>query len=276
MVGAWVGNNDNSAMKTVATGVSGATPIWQRIIKAALEKEEYAAPDWVVPPGVQQIKVDSISGYPEHDGYPSKTEYVIKGTEPTIPDPIHTKLKLCKNENKLANDARVASGDFDEKEFVVAKENDPVSKDGKNRWQDSINAWIAGQADERFKFPTESCGDSNEIFVRVKFPENEKKYDGEDIEVQIESDSGEGIEKVELWVDGGLRETINNKNYKGTIKLTAGQHELYAKARTKSGKEKESDRVRIGTGGQDWKAPDPTPTPEPTPSPTATPDVPLP
>lgn len=268
IVGAWVGNNDNSPMKTVASGVSGATPIWRRIILAALEKEEYGSPAWEVPTGVEKIEVDAISGYPKHDEFPAKWEYMIKSTIPSTPDPIHTKLKLCKGENKLANDARIAAGDYDEKEFIVTKENDPVSKDGKNRWQDAITAWVNGQTDERYKVPTESCGDQNEVFISLKKPENEKKYDSEDIEVEIDSDSGDGIEKIELWVDGNLRETINNRTYKGTIKLSAGQHELYAKAKTKSGKEKESSRVKIGTGGQDWKAPDPTPVPAtPTPTP---------
>lgn len=271
IVGAWVGNNDNSPMKTVASGVSGATPIWRRIILAALEKDEYESPAWEVPKGIERIEVDAISGYPKHDEFPAKYEYVIKSTIPTTPDPIHTKLKLCRGENKLANDARIAAGDFEEKEFIVTTEHDPVSQDGKNRWQDGINAWISSQTDERYKVPTEYCGEQSEVFVRLKQPENEKKYDGEEIEVQIESDSGDGIAKVELWVNGSLRETINNHGYTGKIKLPAGQHELYAKAYTKGGKEKESDRVRIGTGGQDWKKPEPTSPPTPAPTPTATP-----
>lgn len=36
MVGVWVGNNDNSEMKQVASGISGATPIWRRIVIEAL------------------------------------------------------------------------------------------------------------------------------------------------------------------------------------------------------------------------------------------------
>lgn len=36
----WVGNNNNEPMSTVASGVTGASPIWNRIIKRALDKIE--------------------------------------------------------------------------------------------------------------------------------------------------------------------------------------------------------------------------------------------
>lgn len=50
LVAVWVGNNDNSPMSWVASGISGATPIWNRIIKEMLP---LSAPDvtWKVPDG---------------------------------------------------------------------------------------------------------------------------------------------------------------------------------------------------------------------------------
>ena len=268
LVGAWVGNSDNSAMKRVASGVSGATPIWRNIFLAAIESKKYGTPDWKVPPGVEQVEVDVLSGYPAHDDFPKRSEYVIKGTLPNVADPIHTKLKLCRGENKLATDAKIASGDYEEKEFIVMKEDDPVSKDGVNRWQDAINIWMQGQEDGRFKPPTEYCGGGqSDIYIELKQPGNEKKYDNEDIEVEVKADSGDGIEKLEIWVNGAVKETINSNQYKGKIKLSKGQYEIWARAKSKSGKENESNHVKIGTGGEDWKKPDPTPTPTPTPTP---------
>ena len=89
--------------------------------------------------------------------------------------------------------------------------------------------------------------------------------------MKVESDSGEGIEKLELIVNGSVRETINNRNYSGTIKLSKGRYEIWVKAYTRAGQTKEGGKVKIGTGGEDWKAPDPTPTPTPTPTPSPTP-----
>jgi penicillin-binding protein 1C len=268
MVGVWVGNNDNTSMTRVASGITGASPIWRRIINYALEKG-YKAPEWVVPPNVEQVDVDELSGYPKHDEFPSRKEWVIKGTLPITPDPIHTKLKLCRGENKLATDAKISVGDFDEREFIVLREDDPVSQDGVNRWQEGINAWINGQTDTRYKPPTEYCGEQSDVTIRLVKPENEKVYSETNIEVEVEAGSGDGIEKIEIWVDGGLRETINDRKYKGFISMSAGQHEIFAKAKSRSGKEVQSGTVRIGTGGQDWKKSDPSPTPSP--SPTASP-----
>ncbi|MBU0576602.1 transglycosylase domain-containing protein [Patescibacteria group bacterium] len=274
MVGTWVGNNDNSPMKQVASGVTGASPIWRRIILAALE-EGYGAPEWVAPEGVEQVQVDSLSGYPSHNSFPEKTEYVLRGTLPSLPDPIHTKLKLCRGEDKLANDARIAAGDYDEREYIVIQVDDPVSQDGKNRWQEAINAWIEAQNDSRYKPPTESCGEASDVFVEMKKPENEKKYETEDIEVVVRAESGEGIEKIEIIVNGEVRETVNDREYKGKLNLFKGRYEVWAKAYSRGDKSKETNKVKIGTGGENWKepAPSPSPTKEATQSSDATPSA---
>jgi membrane carboxypeptidase/penicillin-binding protein PbpC len=266
----WVGNNDNTPMKNVASGISGASPIWRRIMDD-LVKRGYKADPWEVPEGVEKVKVDAVSGYPEHDEFPAREEYVIKGTLPALPDPIHQKLRVCRGENKLATDARIVSGDFDTKEFIVLREEDPYSQDGSNRWQEGIGAWIASQPDEKYRPPTEYCGSSSDVSVRLGRPENEKTYDNEDIDIEVDADSGDGIEKIEVWIDGSLRETVNSKSYRGKVHMSAGQHEIFAKAKSRGGKEVTSGTVKIGTGGQSWKKPEPTPTPTPTPSPTATP-----
>ena len=39
LVAAWVGNNDSTPMSWVASGVSGATPIWNRIMTKILENK---------------------------------------------------------------------------------------------------------------------------------------------------------------------------------------------------------------------------------------------
>lgn len=269
IVVSWVGNNDNSSMKGVASGITGASPIWRNTIYAALDLG-YDAPDWEIPEGVEEVEVDALSGYPKHDDFPTKKEYVIKGTLPPSPDPIHRKVKLCRGESKLANEARISSGDYDEREFIFLFAEDPISEDGENRWQIGINAWIESQDDSRYKVPTEYCGDEDDISVRLIRPENEKKYDSEDIEIEVRAGSGVGVDKIEIWVDGNLRETVNSFEYKGKIHISAGQHEVYAKAKSREGKWVESNKAKIGTGGQDWKKPEPTVTPQPTNTPTPT------
>jgi membrane carboxypeptidase/penicillin-binding protein PbpC len=271
IVGAWVGNNDNSSMKTVASGVSGATPIWRNIMLKALDLANYSAPAWRIPDGVEQVAVDRLSGYPEHSGFESRSEYVIKGTLPSLPDPIHSLLKLCRGENKLAPNARVSAGDYDEKEFIVLKEDDPFSVDGINRWQQGIDAWISSQGDEKFHPPTEYCGDEGEIYLEILEPKGQTNFQEENITIKIEAESPTGIEKLEIFVNGSLRETIKNRKHEGKLNLPAGKYVIYVKAFTKDGKEKRTGDLRIGTGGVPWDAPDPTPSPTPTPSPSILP-----
>lgn len=53
LVAVWVGNNDNSPMSGVASGVTGATPIWQEIMKTVLEN----LPPQTISPVENMIKV---------------------------------------------------------------------------------------------------------------------------------------------------------------------------------------------------------------------------
>lgn len=64
----WVGNNDNSPMSWIASGVTGATPIWHETMKILLEGKENE--DFSPPPGLTKILCRG------------RWEYFIKGTEP--------------------------------------------------------------------------------------------------------------------------------------------------------------------------------------------------
>lgn len=270
IVGAWVGNNDNSSMSRVASGVTGASPIWRNTILAALEAG-YQAPAFEKPDDVEEVEVDAISGYPAHDEFPQKTEYVIRGTLPSLPDPIHQLVRVCKGEkDKLATDARIARGDYEKREVIDLRRDDPLSEDGKNRWMEGIQRWIDSQDDTRYDVPTEYCGDEDEVSVRLERPKDKRSYDEEEIQVRIRAGSNYGIKRIELWVNGSLREEIESDYYDGKIMLKAGQHELQAKAVSMDDETAQSSKVRIGTGGEPWEKPEPTPTPEPTAAPTPT------
>jgi membrane peptidoglycan carboxypeptidase len=276
LIASWVGNNDNSSMSYVASGVTGASPIWRRIILGSLDMG-YSAPDWQIPSNVEQIEVDAISGYPSHDNFPSKFDYAIKGTVPPSPDPIHRLVEVCKGENdKLATEAKIAAGDYDKREFIFAFEEDPFSEDGVNRWQIGIDAWVEAQDDSRYRIPTEYCGDLDDVSVSLRKPKDKQNFNDQEIDIEIRAGSYDGIEKLELYVNDKLLETIVDKSeYKGKINLSPGKYELYAKAYAKNGKERTSSKARIGVGGIEWDYVEPTPTPEPTntPAPTAIPTV---
>lgn len=70
MVATWVGNNDSSPMSWVASGVTGATPIWNKIIIDILKNTNNE--DWIKP---EKIELKKMCG---------NEEFVIKGTESEV------------------------------------------------------------------------------------------------------------------------------------------------------------------------------------------------
>lgn len=275
IVGTWVGNNDNSSMLRVASGVTGASPIWRKTIFAALDAG-YQTPEFAVPDEIEQVEVDALSGYPSHSDFPTRMEYVIRGTLPSLPDPMHYKAKVCKGENKLATQAMISGGDYEEREVIHLSVEDPLSEDGVNRWQEGINQWLEGQDDSRYRVPTEYCGDQGDVSVKLEKPKDKEEFKDKEVEIKVRAGSDRGIEKITIWVNGEKRETIENSRYEGKIRLGSGQFEIYAIAYSRDGKEAKSGVARIGAGGEPWKKVEPTPTdkpsPTPTPKPTLTPE----
>jgi 1A family penicillin-binding protein len=262
IVGVWVGNNDNSEMLQVASGVTGASPIWRRIILDVLSGK----PDikFTIPSGIVTASVDSVSGYRAHDGYPSRTEYFIKGTEPGD-DPVHTKLKVCKSDGKLAAPSDIASGNFEEKEFFVFREDDPTAGPGEpNRWQEGIAAWLSGQTDSRYHPPADYCGSSNPVSVEFESPGDHTSNLPNAFKIKIRADSTADIVQVELEIDGSKVRTFTGPPFEYDANLSSGVHTLKAKA--KDANAKESDRtVTVGVNVAWDFTPSPTFTPTPTP-----------
>ncbi len=105
VVGAWVGNNDNSPMGNLVSGVTGAAPIWNIIMTNLIKDEK---PAWPHQPNdvVGKIVCATSGLLPPPDGTPdscpTKYEYFIKGTEPKKIDSGRQKVFIDKATNDLA------------------------------------------------------------------------------------------------------------------------------------------------------------------------------
>lgn len=258
MVGVWVGNNDNSSMLSVASGVSGASPIWHNIIVQALKGK--SAVVFTPPSGVSQVSVDTISGYGAHDNFPTRTEYFVKGTEPASPDPIHVFLKVCKSDGKLATPSDIASGNYDTKEYYQFKEEDPTAGvGGTNRWQEGILNWINTQADSKYHPPTEYCGTSNPLNVDFIDPHDHDTLSSGEKVIVFTANSNSAITQVDLKLNGSKICTFNNgaNNYSCKVNFPSnGVYTIEAIA-TDAGNHQSSRTITVGVG-QSWDA---TPTP---------------
>ncbi len=89
LVVTWVGNNDNSPMSRIASGVTGASPIWNKIISSLLNGKPSI--DWKVPDGV--IRVNCLG----------KSEWFLKEdkTQSSYCQPIAPDIKDNKEEEKV-------------------------------------------------------------------------------------------------------------------------------------------------------------------------------
>ena len=258
VVGVWVGNNDNSQMLNVASGVTGASPIWRRVLLETLAGKPNVSFD--IPSGIVSANVDNVSGFRTHDGFSSRMEYFIKGTEPGE-DMVHLMLKVCKTDGKLANPSDIAGGNYDQKEYYIFKEEDPTAaKGGPNKWQEGILNWLGGQGDSKYHPPEGYCGTANPVNVEFVTPKDQTQISST-FTMEVRAESSSDIVKVDFYKDNESSPfvTFSNLPYKSeNINLNDGVHTLRAVAKDSSGKESERT-ITIGVNGP-WN-----PTPSPTP-----------
>ncbi len=134
-VGVWVGNNNNEPMNQyVASGISGATPIWHDFMTTYLadvgDAEKFEAPN-----NVHKLLIDELTGMLPMDGFKSREEWFIDGTEPTSRSNWFERLEICKDDGRLANKACREAGRSKAKTFVRILAELP-------EWQYSVDQWV--------------------------------------------------------------------------------------------------------------------------------------
>ena len=91
----WVGNNDNSPMSRVASGVTGASPIWNKIMTTILNTQPSV--DWNAPDGLSKINICSRTGTLPCNGCSTRQEWFLDEGMPT---------RRCVPETELDNQKR--------------------------------------------------------------------------------------------------------------------------------------------------------------------------
>ncbi len=220
VVGVWVGNNNNSDMSpTIASGVTGASPIWNKIMTAALQgkqNEPFIKPDDVI-----QADVDGLMTGKPHNGSPTRKEYFIAGTEPKSESSAYQHQKVCKtNPHRLAND----NEDNEEKDVIVLQENDPT---GANKWQTGIDQWVLTAPNPLLVGVTKGCsgvpgftsggGGVIEI-VNVGNGANVPRV----FDVLAKANSPAGVKKITWLVDGAVKSTMTAEPFALHVEFPQG------------------------------------------------------
>lgn len=118
LVVTWVGNNDNTPMNpALASGITGAAPIWNAIMTDLLKDKVNEA--FKVPSGVKGMEICAVTGGKKTEGCNSRFEYFLAGTEPTKDTFTKAKVWVDKATGKV-----VAAGteNAEEREEIVIKD----------------------------------------------------------------------------------------------------------------------------------------------------------
>lgn len=109
LIAVWVGNNDNTPMSYVASGITGASPIWRRIMDKVLTDQ--STQTFPPPPDLLKIKICTLTGQLACAGCPSKDEYFLPGSEPqTACTPEQIEQIKQKQEQEKADRDRLLTG----------------------------------------------------------------------------------------------------------------------------------------------------------------------
>lgn len=220
-VGVWVGNNNNEKMNpAIASGVTGASPIWQKIMLAALKDKTDEKPKQ--PDDISYTDVDGLMGGKPKDGSPTRKEYFIKGTEPSNTAWGYQRQKVCKsNAHRLAND----NEDNEEKDVVVLKEDDPT---GANKWQAGIDGWVltapnplfVGMARGCDGIPGFSSGGGGGVIsiVNVGNGANVPRV----FDVLARANSPQGVKKVTWTIDGAQKNVQSAEPFAQHVEFPQG------------------------------------------------------
>jgi len=80
LVAVWVGNNDASPMARIASGITGAAPIFHKIMSVLLASE--APHEWEVPTGLVQLPICTLTGTLPCEGCATRLEWFLEENAP--------------------------------------------------------------------------------------------------------------------------------------------------------------------------------------------------
>ncbi len=126
LVASWVGNNDNTPMSGVSSGVAGASPIWHNIMTFVLDGKKTTP--YTQPKNVLKLSVCKQSGLFPAPGAQCETtsDYFIKDKFPKRRDPGKTSVWIDKSTQDLAKPGQTDN--------IEAKEQYVVTDDTGDRY----------------------------------------------------------------------------------------------------------------------------------------------
>lgn len=227
--GVWAGNNDGTLLKKGADGVVVAAPIWQDFMKAALAS---SSPEtFPVPPGIQKVVVDEVSGKLPTDATPNtKTEVFADYAVPTDYDNIHIKTAFDITTGQPAT-SLTAPSNITYKLFNVLHSEMPNNPN----WENPVLAWALANGysyppDQAAVMPPPANGQWPS--VNILNPADGATITKMPFTVTVNAVSQNPIARVDLSIDGEFYGSLNQQPFVFSINktLTDGPYTLAAHA----------------------------------------------
>ena len=244
-IGVWVGNSNNQPLNAaIASGISGATPIWAETMKYLLKDKPTTGANvekFNSTPNMLKIEVDERSGMLPYKDYPKRFEWFVKGTEPLSPSEWYKTIEICKVDGRIANDECKKADQTDTKTFIGITDYKP-------EWQNFTDAWLQenyGGKDSTYFPPTIKSqlsfnGDKPEDmnpYIRIVAPKENSNVPAK-FRISTEISTPNKIKNVKFYIDGNEVGSDTSKPFGFTFNLTPAQigtHKFKAKATDDSG-----------------------------------------
>lgn len=112
LVAVWVGNNDNSPMSRIASGITGATPIFNKIMTNLISQSQ--SKSWSVPERLVKVAICPLTGTLPCEGCPTRKEWFLKENTPK---------HACQKVQPIADVKEKGEDDSQEKEGQILPES---------------------------------------------------------------------------------------------------------------------------------------------------------
>lgn len=133
LIATWVGNNNNNPMNpALVSGITGAAPIWHKLMARALKDSPDIWPKQ--PEGIVGAQICAVSGlYPPNDGppaggdkgCPTRFEYFTRGTVPAQREQLKQSVLIDKSTGDLASPGQTDN---------VEPQEHQILRDGVSTW----------------------------------------------------------------------------------------------------------------------------------------------
>ena len=192
--------------------------------------------------------VDEFTGMLPYDDKDTRTEWFVKGTEPSSVSDWYKRIEICKVDGRIANDECKDADRTSKKTFIDIQAELP-------EWQMYVDKWISeNYAEEDKYFPPKirTCldfdddgdvEDSDDICASIV-----NYNDGDtvplDFRLSVEVSSGRDVAEVRIYKDGEKITSDKSEPYGYNFELSAsdiGEHQFKIIAKDEKGNKDEDD-----------------------------------